>query len=70
MSAASMAGRLAGKSKARGRKVCSQKAGLLGKGKAPGVTIVSARNCSRGLSLNGSVLQKVSDVLKVEETEK
>lgn len=35
-----------------------------------GVTTVCARNCSRLLSLNGSVLQKVSDVLKVEERKK
>lgn len=75
-SAASMAGRLAGKSRAwgkkglqseRGSRVSGTKVGHLAKAKRLGVTTVCARKCSRVLSLNGSVLQKVSDVLKVEE---
>lgn len=77
MSTAGMAGRLHRESRSPGgRKVRSQK-GVPGcvvpkwatwaKANPLGVTIVSAGNCSRVLSLNGSVLQKVSDTLKIEE---
>lgn len=72
MSAASMAGRLTRHSRASGKKNLQSERGPMvtkwatwAKANTLGATTVSARSCSQVLSLKGSILQKMSDVLKL-----